>query len=92
VNRRDTILELKSRIKALAADQKAEKLKRKGCPQKEMSDLWGRVYCRSAKITAHLNFYLAARGHEYRHNAPDKYLNKKYSDELAKEFALEVKA
>ncbi len=87
----EAILTLKLRIKAMAADQKAEKLKRKGCPVDEQSSLWGRVHCRSAKITAHLNFYLAIRGREYRHNAVDKYLDKKYSGELAKEFALEVK-
>jgi hypothetical protein len=91
MTRYDAILTLKSRIKALAADQKAEKLKRKGCPADEMSSMWGRVHCRSAKITAHLNFYLALRGREYRHNAVDKYLDKKYSAELTKEFALEVK-
>jgi len=87
----EIILTIKSRIKALSADQKAEKSKRKGCLQKEMSDMWGRIHCRSAKITAHLNFYLRLRGREYRHNAPDKYLDEKYKLELLREFGVEVK-
>lgn len=87
----EAILTLKSRIKAMAIDQKAEKLKRKGCPADKMSSLWGSVHCRSARITTHLNFYLALRGREYRHGVVDKYLDRKYSTELMKEFGLEVK-
>lgn len=89
---RDIYLALKGRIKQLSAEQKADKSKRKGCPAEKQSPLWCAIWRRGARITACLNYYLAFRGKEYRHRVADEYLDKKYSAELAKEFAQEVKA
>lgn len=89
---REAIRTLKERIKALSAEQKADKAKRKTCPVERQPQLWSTVFCRSAKITACLNFYLALRGREYRHKVPaDSYYDRKYTTELAKEFAIESK-
>lgn len=88
---REAIWSLKTRIKGLAATQKEAKASRKGCPVDEQSSLWCAVYRRSAEITACLNFYLAIRGKEYRHKASVQHLDEKFTKELSKEFAVEVK-
>lgn len=90
---RDEILEIKKRIKALAEEQKADKLKRRGCPQGKMSNLWCAVFRRSMKITAHLNFYLALRGRSYRHGiaVATEWAYKQELEKLLEEFGAEVK-
>ena len=88
---REIIQAIKARIKEMAAAQKADKLKRKGCPADKMPALWGYILCRSARITAHLNCYLALRGRDYRHGIVNERLNRRYSDEVMKDFELAVR-
>lgn len=88
---RDAIWQLKTTIKELAATQKKEKASRKGYPVHGQSALWCAIYRRSSEITACLNFYLALRGKPYRHGAPDEYLDKRFTKELAEKFETAVK-
>lgn len=89
---RETIRSLKARIKQLSAEQRSAKTSRKGCSSEKMPDLWGSIWCRSIRITACLNLYHVLRGSAFRHGIKDKYLDEKYSNELSKEFAAEMKA
>lgn len=89
---RETIRSMKARIKELAAEQRVAKMSRKGCSSEKMPDLWGKIWSRSIRITACLNLYHALRGSAFRHGIKDKYLDEKYSNEIAKEFTVEMKA
>lgn len=88
---REAIRFVKVRIKALAYMQKQDKASRKGCGHEKMPTLWGEIHRRSAEITACLNWYLALREHEYRHNVADKYWDARYTKELAEEFPIASK-
>lgn len=90
---RDEIREIKGRIKALAEEQRTDKLKRRECSSEKMSGLWSAVFMRSMKITAHLNFYLTIRGKEYRHatSPATEWAYKIEYEKLDQEFKAEVK-
>lgn len=89
---RESIRSLKSRIKQLAAEQRAAKASRKGCTSERMPDLWGEIWARSIKITAALNLYHALRESAFRHGIKHKYVDERYTNELSKEFTVAAKA
>ena len=89
---RESIRSLKVNIKQLGAEQRHAKASRKGCTFERMSGLWSEIWARSIKITAALNLYHALRDSDFQHGIKDKYLDERYTNDLNKEFAVEVKA